>query len=59
MEAQVKQLQERLVSIQSEFEGANEDRVNSINKLNDMDKKLLAAIQERDAAQRKFMKEVS
>uniref|UniRef100_A0A0B6ZX62 Sodium channel and clathrin linker 1 n=2 Tax=Arion vulgaris TaxID=1028688 RepID=A0A0B6ZX62_9EUPU len=59
MEAETKRLQERLSSIQAEFEVINEDRVTSINKLNDMDKRMMEVQQERDGAQRKFMKELA
>ncbi|BFZ15114.1 hypothetical protein BsWGS_18152 [Bradybaena similaris] len=59
LETEIKQLQERLSSIQSQFEVVNEDRMDSVNKLNDMDKKLLESQQERDAAYRKFMKELA
>ncbi|XP_059147436.1 sodium channel and clathrin linker 1-like [Physella acuta] len=59
MGSEVKQLQERLTSVQSEFEAVNEDRLSSLNKVNDLNKKLLACQQEKEAVQRKFAKELA
>ncbi|CAG5122516.1 unnamed protein product [Candidula unifasciata] len=59
LEAEIKRLQERLSSIQSEFEVVNEDRMNLMNKLGEVDKKLVELQQERDAAYRKSIKELA
>ncbi|CAL1544409.1 unnamed protein product [Lymnaea stagnalis] len=59
MGSEVKQLQDRLVNIQSEFEVVSEDRMASMDKINDLNKRLLAAQQEKEAAHRKFMKELA
>ena len=58
MDAEVKELQERLATTQAEFETINDDRVASMNKLNELNKKLLVAQQEKEAAHRKYAKEV-
>ena len=58
MDAEVKQLQERLATTQAEFETINDDRVACMNKLNELNKKLLVAQQEKEAAHRKYAKEV-
>ncbi|GFN83959.1 sodium channel and clathrin linker 1 [Plakobranchus ocellatus] len=59
MVTEVKQLQDRLASTQAEFETVNEDRITSMNKVNDLNKKILVAQQEKDAAYRKYAKELA
>lgn len=59
MTSEVKQLQERLVNTQAEFDAINDDRVTCMNKLNDLNKKLVAAQQEKEAAHRKYAKELA
>ena len=47
-----------MTGLQQDFENLNEDRVRLLDEIDDMKKRLLAAQQEKEAAQRKYQKEV-
>lgn len=46
-------------SLQQEFESVNEDRIKLLDEVDEMKKKLQAAQKEKEAAERKYHKEVS
>jgi len=58
-ETEVKQLTERLVSVQTEFETLSEDRETAMTTINQLNKKLQEATKEKEAAYRKCVKEVA
>ena len=47
-----------MTGLQQDFENLNEDRVRLLDEIDDMKKRLQAAQQEKEAAQRKYQKEV-
>ncbi|XP_012945044.1 uncharacterized protein LOC106013554 [Aplysia californica] len=58
-DSEVAQLQERVSGFQSQFEVASEEREANVNQINALNKKLLEANKEKEAAYRKCLKEVA
>ena len=58
LEGQLNNNRDRMTGLQQDFENLNEDRVRLLDEIDDMKKRLLAAQQEKEAAQRKYQKEV-
>ena len=57
-EIRLHSLQDRLSALQQEYDNTNDDRLQHVDAINSLTKKLQQAEQERDGFQRKFMKEV-
>jgi predicted nuclease with TOPRIM domain len=58
LEGQINNYRERMSSLQQEFENVNDDRVKLLDDMDVLKKKLQSAQQEKEAAQRKYQKEV-
>ncbi|KAK3100104.1 hypothetical protein FSP39_014826 [Pinctada imbricata] len=58
-ESQLSTMKERMSHMESEFEHLNEDRVRLLNEVDDMKKRVTAAEKEKEAANRKYQKEMT
>ncbi|XP_060561828.1 sodium channel and clathrin linker 1-like isoform X1 [Ruditapes philippinarum] len=59
LEGQINNYRERMSSLQQEFENVNDDRVKLLDDMDVLKKKLQSAQQEKEAAQRKYQKEIT
>lgn len=59
LEGQLNNNRDRMTGLQQDFENLNDDRVRLLDEIDDMKKRLLAAQQEKEAAQRKYQKEIT
>ncbi|KAL4229962.1 Sodium channel and clathrin linker 1 [Mactra antiquata] len=59
LEGQLNNYRDRMSSLQQEFENINDDRIKLLDDIDDMKKRLQSAQQEKEAAQRKYHKEIT
>ncbi|KAH3841101.1 sodium channel and clathrin linker 1-like [Dreissena polymorpha] len=59
LESQLNNYRDRMSGLQQEFESCNDDRVRLQDEVDDIKKKLQTATQEKEAAQRKYQKEIT
>ena len=59
MESQLTQMRDRMTTINLEFESVNDDRLKFLGEIDELKRKLQSARQEKEAAERKFNKEVN
>ena len=57
-EVKLQTLQERLSTLQQEYDNTSDDRLHHMDTINTLTKKLQQAEQEKDGFHRKFLKEV-
>ena len=58
LESQMNSNRERMTELQQDFDNLNEERIKLLDEIDDFKKRLQAAQQEKEAAQRKYHKEV-
>ena len=58
LEGQLNNNRDRMTGLQQDFENINEERVKLLDEIDEMKKRLQAAQSEKEAAQRKYQKEV-
>ena len=59
MESQLTQMRDRMTTMNLEFESVNDDRLKFLGEIDELKRKLQSARQEKEAAERKFNKEVN
>lgn len=59
LEGQLNNYRERMSSLQQEFENVNDDRIRLLDEIDEIKKKLQTAQQEKEAAHRKYQKEIT